>query len=75
MSAVQFGVVMLINLGIGLCTPPVGNVLFVGCAVGKTTIEKTTRQLLPLYGIMMVVLLIITFVPQVSLILPNLFHL
>jgi len=53
----------------------VGNVLFVGCAVGKTTIEKTTRQLLPLYGIMMVVLLIITFVPQVSLILPNLFHL
>ena len=74
MSAVQFGVVMLINLGIGLCTPPVGNVLFVGCAVGKTTIEKTTKELIPLYGIMMAVLLIITFVPQVSLIIPNLFH-
>ncbi|WP_455382154.1 TRAP transporter large permease [Salinispira pacifica] len=75
MSPVQFGVVLLINLGIGLCTPPVGNVLFVGCAVGKTTIERTTRQLLPLYAIMLVVLMIITFVPQVSLFLPNLFHL
>ncbi len=74
MSPVQFGVVMLVNLGIGLCTPPVGNVLFVGCAVGNTTIEKTTRQLLPLYAIMMGVLFILTFVPQVSLFLPGLFH-
>jgi tripartite ATP-independent transporter DctM subunit len=75
MSPVQFGVVMLINLGIGLCTPPVGNVLFVGCAVGKTTIEKTTKQLMPLYAIMMAVLMIVTFIPEVSLIIPNLFHL
>ncbi len=42
MTAEQFGVVMIINLGIGLCTPPVGNALFTGCAVGKTTLEKTT---------------------------------
>ncbi len=75
MSPIQFGIVMLINLGIGLCTPPVGNTLFVGCAVGKTTIERTTKEMVPLYIAMVIVLIIITYVPNLSMFLPNLFHL
>ncbi len=75
MSPVQFGIVMLINLGIGLCTPPVGNTLFVGCAVGKTTIEKVSKEMIPLYIAMAIVLLLITYVPSISMFLPHLFHL
>jgi TRAP-type C4-dicarboxylate transport system permease large subunit len=63
---------MMLNLGIGLCTPPVGSALFVGCAVGKISLEKATRAMLPFYAAMVVVLLIITFVPQVVLFVPEL---
>ncbi len=72
MDPVQFGIVLILNLGIGLCTPPVGGALFVGCAIGKVSIEKVTKALIPFYITMIVVLLMVTFVPQIVMFLPNL---
>ena len=72
MSLVQFGVMLIFNLAIGLCTPPVGSALFVGAAVGKISIEKTTKAMLPFYCMMIAGLLLVTFVPEVSLTLPRL---
>lgn len=72
MSPIQFGVMLILNLGIGLCTPPVGSALFVGCAIGKIPIAKAVKGMLPLYSMMIVVLLLITFVPSISLFVPNL---
>ncbi len=69
---VHFGIIMLVNLGIGLVTPPVGSVLFVGCAVAKLTIEEVTRKIWPFYAAMFIVLMIVTYVPAVSLWLPRL---
>src|SRR5262245_38547113 len=69
---VHFGMIMLVNLGIGLITPPVGPTLFVGCAVGKVTMEQVSRELWPFYGAMCVALAIVTYVPAVSLWLPGL---
>ncbi len=71
MHPVQFGIMMMLNLGIGLCTPPVGSALFVGCAVGKISIEKATRAMLPFYAAMVIVLLLVTFIPQLVLYIPN----
>ncbi len=71
-SAEQFGIIMMINLGIGLCTPPVGNALFTGCAVGKTTIEKTAIAMIPLYIAMIGSLFLITFVPAITMAVPKL---
>lgn len=71
MDPVQFGIMMMLNLGIGLCTPPVGSALFVGCAIAKLPIEKATKGLLPFYLFMILNLLLITFVPIVSLWIPN----
>ncbi|MCP3958235.1 MAG: TRAP transporter large permease [bacterium] len=68
---VHFGIILLLNLAIGLCTPPVGSTLFVGCAIGGISIEKATRALLPFYLAMVVILLIVTFVPELSLWLPG----
>lgn len=70
---VHFGVVMLLNLGIGLVTPPVGTVLFVGCAVGGTQPEVVIRTIWPFYLALIATLLLVTFVPQISLWLPSLF--
>ena len=56
MSPIQFGIMLMLNLGIGLCTPPVGSALFVGCAVGKISIEEATKAMLPFYSAMIVVL-------------------
>ncbi|MCL4760341.1 MAG: TRAP transporter large permease [Burkholderiales bacterium] len=70
---VHFGMIMIINLGIGLITPPVGSTLFVGCAIGKVTMEQVARQLWPFYGAMLLALAIVTFVPQLSLWLPRTF--
>jgi len=64
---IHFGMIMLINLGIGLITPPVGPTLFVGCAIGKVTIEQVSKELWPFYGAMCMALLIITYVPAISL--------
>ena len=71
MDPVHFGIVLLLNLGIGLCTPPVGSTLFVGCALGKITMEEAFRGLLPFYVAMVVILLLVTFVPEISLALPR----
>ncbi|CAN1601975.1 TRAP transporter large permease [Pseudomonas sp. B21-028] len=69
---VQFGMIMLVNLGIGLITPPVGAVLFVGSAIGKVSIESTVKALLPFYAMLFLVLLLVTYVPAISLWLPHL---
>lgn len=71
MDPVHFGIVLLINLGIGLCTPPVGSTLFVGCAVGGITMEEAVKGLWPFYLAMVVVLLVVTFVPELSLFFPR----
>ena len=71
MHPVHFGVMLIFNLAIGLCTPPVGSALFVGCAIGKTKIEKTSVNMLPLYAVMVVMLLLITYVPAISMTVPN----
>ncbi len=72
MDPVQFGVLMMLNLGIGLCTPPVGTALFTGCAISGTKIEKVSKALLPMYFPMLIVLLLVTYVPAVTMFLPNL---
>jgi tripartite ATP-independent transporter DctM subunit len=69
---VHFGMIMLLNLGIGLLTPPVGAVLFVGCAVGKVKLEEVMKSIWPFYGVMLVVLMMVTFIPALSLWLPAL---
>ena len=74
MDPVQFGIMLILNLSIGLCTPPVGSALFVGCAVGKISIEKAAKGMLPFYLAMIAVLLLVTFVPAVSLTIPNMLH-
>lgn len=68
----QFGMILLVNLGLGLCTPPVGSCLFVGCAVGKLPMEKAVRTIWPFYIAILVALMLITFVPEISLTLPSL---
>lgn len=72
MDPVQFGIVLILNLGIGLCTPPVGGALFVGCAIGEVSIEKVTKALMPFYLTMIAVLLLMTFIPEFVMLIPNL---
>lgn len=74
MDPLHFGIIMITNLCIGLCTPPVGSCLFVGCGVGKTTIAKVTPALIPFFIAMIVGLLLITYIPWFSLALPSLFR-
>ena len=69
---IQFGIIVVLNCGIGLLTPPVGAVLFIGSAVGKTPMEKVVKATLPFYICMIITLLLITFVPDISLLLPKL---
>lgn len=73
MDPVHFGIIMVLNLSIGLCTPPVGSVLFVGVGVAETTIKKVVRPLLPLFVAMILALLIVTYWPALSLWLPSVF--
>ncbi len=72
MHPVHFGVMLIFNLAIGLCTPPVGSALYVGCAIGKTSLEKTSVAMLPMYFTMIIALMLVTFVPAISLWLPGL---
>jgi tripartite ATP-independent transporter DctM subunit len=72
---VHFGIMMVLNLSIGLCTPPVGSVLFVGVGIANTTIEKVIKPLLPLYIAMIIALFIITYFPMLSMWLPGIFDL
>ena len=69
---IQFGIMMVLNCGIGLLTPPVGAVLFIGSAVAKRPMEKVVRATLPFYLCMIITLLLITFVPAISMFLPGL---
>src|ERR1043165_6701439 len=69
---VHFGIIMILNLGIGLLTPPVGPTLFVGCAIGRVSMEEVSRELWPFYGAMCVALLLVTYIPAISLWLPGL---
>jgi len=68
---IHFGIIMLMNLCIGLCTPPVGTVLFIGCGIGDTTVVKVTKHLLPFFVSMIFALLICTYIEWFSLWLPN----
>src|SRR5579862_9002818 len=70
-NPVHFGMIMLLNLGIGLCHPPVGSILFVGCAVGKVSIEEVMKKIWPFYAVMFFVLMVVTYVPLLSLWLPK----
>src|SRR5579884_1150109 len=71
-SPIHFGIIMMLNLGIGLCHPPVGAILFVGCAVGKVKIEQVMRKIWPFYAVMLAVLMLVTYIPSISLWLPRL---
>jgi tripartite ATP-independent transporter DctM subunit len=68
---VHFGIIMILNLGIGLLTPPVGPTLVVGCAIGKVSMEAVSRSILPFYVPLLIVLLLVTYVPALSLWLPH----
>ncbi len=70
---VHFGAVMILNLGIGLLTPPVGGVLFIGSAISGVKIEHLTKTLLPFYAVMLAVLVLITYVPEIVMTIPNIF--
>ena len=75
MDPTHFGIVMMLNLCIGLCTPPVGSVLFVGVEIAKTNISKVIKPLIPLFLVMVLSLFLVTYIPQLSLWLPELFGL
>ncbi|ASK60963.1 hypothetical protein CFK37_01425 [Virgibacillus phasianinus] len=74
MDPVHFGVVLILALGIGLVTPPVGSVLFVGSAIGRLPIEKASKGMLPFYAVMIAVLLLVAYIPSISLYLPGFFE-
>ncbi len=71
MDPIHFGIMLIFNLAVGLCTPPVGSALFVGCAVGKTTIEATVKKMIGMFAVMVACLMIITYIPSFSLWLPS----
>jgi tripartite ATP-independent transporter DctM subunit len=71
MHPVHFGMILIANLCIGVCTPPVGTCLFVGCGVGRTTVSEVTGPLLPFFAAMVAALLAVTYMPELSLWLPR----
>jgi TRAP-type C4-dicarboxylate transport system permease large subunit len=72
MDPIHFGIVIVLNLCVGLCTPPVGSVLFIGCSVANLKIEQVIKPLLPMFIVMFIVLMLVTYIPTLSLWLPNL---
>ncbi|SFF46622.1 TRAP transporter large permease [Sunxiuqinia elliptica] len=70
---IHFGIIMVLNLSVGLCTPPVGSVLFIGCSVSGLSIDKVIKPLIPMFLGMVVVLLLVTYLPELSLWLPSKF--
>jgi len=70
---VHFGIMMVLNLCVGLCTPPVGSVLFIGCGIANCRIDKVIKPLLPLFVAMIVALMLVTYIPQISMFIPRLF--
>ena len=75
MDPVHFGIVIVLNLCIGICTPPVGTLLFVGSGVAKVPVTQVIKPLLPFLAIMVVVLMLISYIPEISMFLPSLFNL
>lgn len=75
MHPVHFGILMVYNLCIGLCTPPVGNALFLGCAIADLKIEEIIKTILPYFIVMLIGLLLVTYIPAISLFLPKVFGL
>lgn len=75
MDPIHFGIIMVLNLCVGLCTPPVGSVLFVGVGVAQTTIQKVVKPLLPLFLAMILALFMVTYIPELTLWLPKIFGL
>lgn len=73
MDPVHFGIMMIFNLCIGLCTPPVGSALFVGCSVSGVKLQDLIKPMLPFFSVLLITLLLVTYIPQLSLFLPNLF--
>lgn len=73
MHPIHFGILMIMNLCIGLCTPPVGTCLFVGCGIANTTMTNVIRHLIPFFIAMVIVLMLTTYIPQISLLVPQLF--
>lgn len=73
MNPIHFGIMMVLNLSVGLCTPPVGSVLFVGCGIGNVSIENVIKPLIPLFMAMIIALLLVTYFPWISMILPRVF--
>lgn len=74
MDPIQFGIILMMNLGLGLCTPPVGACLFVGCVIGKIKIEEAVRTIWPFFLALFVALMLVTYVPAISLTLPSFFR-
>ena len=72
---VHFGMIMMLNLGIGLCHPPVGAIIFVGCAVGTVRWNRWSGKIWPFYAVMFAVLMLVTYIPAISLWLPHSLHL
>jgi tripartite ATP-independent transporter DctM subunit len=72
MDPIHFGIMIVLNLSVGLCTPPVGSVLFIGCSVAKVKIENVIRPLIPMFIAMFIVLMLVTYIPQISMFLPRL---
>ena len=70
---IHFGIIMVVNLCIGLCTPPVGSVLFVGVSVARIKIQDVLRPLIPLFLALIFVLFLVTYIPELSIFLPSLF--
>ena len=75
MDPVHFGIVIVLNLCIGICAPPVGTLLFIGSGVAKVSVTQVIRPLLPFLAIMIIVLMMISFIPEISMYLPGLFDL
>ena len=71
-SPLHFGIMMILNLSIGLCTPPVGSVLFIGCSIAKVNITEIIRPIIPLYVAMVAALVLVTIFPSISEFLPKL---
>ena len=72
---IHFGIILIVNLCVGLCTPPVGTILFIGCSVANVKIQSVIRPLIPFFLMMIVVLLLVTYIPEISLWLPSVFGL
>jgi len=72
-NPIHFGIIMVLNLCVGLCTPPVGSVLFIGCGIANCRIDKVLKPLLPLFVAMFIALMLVTYIPQITMFVPRLF--